>query len=176
MPSCPVKSGLRLEGPCQNPACYNCVPTLDYGCLPLHCSIYGKSQADVLYGLYGKAYKLTVALSIKAARIAFVLKGLEMKPKREISPFEGTWCSRVSNAGPVDPRLHWTEFTKQNEGKKFADRMLQVLNTMEVNEYSLAEVLRSYKSTFSNIDFAAFALNEADSDAVESLMRSQRWI
>ena len=175
MPSCPAKSGLVLDGPCLNTRCYNYVPTLDYCCLPLHGSIYRKSPSDILASLYGKSYKMTVALSIKASRVAYALKGLEHRPNRDVSPFEGTWCSRVSNAGPVDPRLHWTELTKQNEGKKFADRMLQVLNTMEVHDYSLAEVLNSYKSTFSAIDFAAFALQEADAESVEQLIRSLRW-
>ncbi len=175
MPLCPAKSGLVLDGPCLNTRCYNYVPTLDYCCLPLHGSIYRKSPSDILASLYGKSYKMTVALSIKASRVAYALKGLEHRPNRDVSPFEGTWCSRVSNAGPVDPRLHWTELTKQNEGKKFADRMLQVLNTMEVHDYSLAEVLNSYKSTFSAIDFAAFALQEADAESVEQLIRSLRW-
>lgn len=175
MPLCPAKSGLVLDGPCLNTRCYNYVPTLDYCCLPLHSSIYKKSPSDILASLYGKSYKMTVALAIKASRVAYALKGLEHRPNRDVSPFEGTWCSRVSNAGPVDPRLHWTELTKQNEGKKFADRMLQVLNTMEVHDYSLAEVLNSYKSTFSAIDFAAFALQEADAESVEQLIRSLRW-
>lgn len=175
MPSCPSKSSLHLEGPCPNTRCYNYVPTLDYCCLPLHGSIYGKSPSDILASLYGKSYKMTVALSIKASRIAYALKGLEHRPSRDISPFEGTWCSRVVSAGPVDPRLHWTELTKQNEGKKFTDRMLQVLNTMEVHEYSLAEVLTSYKSTFRTLDFAAFALQDTDAESVEQLIRSLRW-
>lgn len=174
MAMCPVHTGVQVTGPCSNAECYNCVPTLDFNCLALHGAIYSRSPADILYSLYGKAYKMTVALAIKASRISYSLRSLEQKPVREMSPFEGTWCSRVNNAGPLDSRMSWVDLLKANANVKFADRMLQVLNTMEVNEYSLAEVLRSYKNQFGRIDYAAFALTEDHADAVEQLLRSLR--
>lgn len=170
MPSCPIYTTEVLSSPCARTECHNNVPTLDYHCLSLHCSIYDKRETEVLQILYGKPYQMMVALSIKAMRVAYVLKNLDQKPKRKMGDFERAWIEKLLSGGPLDPVLHWIDIIKQNANFKFIDRMAQVLNTMDIQEYSLPDILKSYKNIFSKIDLAALAIHENDEDEVKALL------
>ena len=171
MPSCPVHKSLNLSGPCTNVSCYNHVPALDFKCLMLHSGIYNRDQADILHSLYGKAYKMTVALAIKATRVAYAVKGLSPSPGRHLVGYEKEWVSSIIDAGPLDPNLTWPDLTAGNANMKLAERMRQVLNTMEIHEFSLADVLESYQIIFHNLDYSAFAIGAEDVEDVEELLR-----
>lgn len=165
MPLCPLYSN-RLTKACFQETCYNYVPTLDFNCLALHCSIYKKEPSEVLTILYGKSYKMMVALAIKAMRVAYAIKELKPSPTRTLGTFEKVWVNRIKKAGPLNPSLTWVETVKQNMQFLFLDRMAQVLNTMDIYDYSLQEVVNSYKTIFGSLDLKALSIRE---DEVEKL-------
>lgn len=171
MAICPINNNLEVSGPCKLTKCYNNVPTLDFHCLRLHEGIYNKSTSDILYSLYGKGYKMMVAMAIKASRIAYTTMELQPCVERKLSKFEKSWIGGIVKAGPLNPSAHWTDIARDNVNYLLSDRMLQVLNTMEVYEFSLKDVLTEYKRLFSTIDLTAFAL-KGEEEAVNNLLRS----
>ena len=174
MPSCPINPNANIAGPCEKTTCYNNISGLDFRCLSLHCTIYNKSEPEILNTLYGKPYHMMVALAIKAMRVAYAIKGLKQKPAREMGDLETIWHDRIAEAGPLNPHVHWTEMIVKNKDYLLIQRMAMVLNTMEVHEYPLRDILESYEETFYRLDLAALALQDEDLAAVKTLMGVRR--
>lgn len=172
MPECPL-NGKVIESCCKNTSCFNNVPTLDFNCLSIHCSIYGKTAMEVLNHLYGKSFRLMVSLVIKVIRVAFVIKELEPKPNRKIQGFEKKWIDSINKAGNINPNFTWLQLVKENDRyvcetdillkeKLFLERIAQALNTMEATQYPLKDIVSAYRRYFGEIDCRALAISSED--------------
>lgn len=171
MITCPVQPKDKItDGKvCDKDSCWNYVPTLEYNCLPLHCSIFNLKPIEVLTNLYKKPLKMEMALAIKATRVAFAVK--ELVHRNEVlRGFEKEWYGKIESAGPLPPNLHWTVMVDENKNYKIVDRMAQVLNTMDIHEYSLRLIAEKYKELFHSIDLVALAISKDDKAEFENFL------
>lgn len=166
MPLCPLNESKSIDCICNNKACFNNIPSLDFHCLHIHCSVYEKSAMEVLNLLYGKSYRMMTSLTIKAIRVAFILNELTPNPSRKMESFEKRWVDSINAAGYINPKFSWLEVLHENKNFSFLDRMAQILNTMEVTSYSLLDIIDLYQKTFDTIDFRALAINEIDAKEI----------
>ncbi|MDE7347157.1 MAG: hypothetical protein K2N48_10530 [Muribaculaceae bacterium] len=113
--------------------------------------------------LYGKGYKMQVALALKATRIAWAKRFLKPRKFNPIG-FEKWWYDRLKESGTLKPDIHWIDMVQENKGFLIADRMAQVLNTMDVQEWSLKEICLEYKELFGSIDPVALGIPATQKD------------
>lgn len=158
MPICPINPKFMVKDfQCPKKQCFCYNESLEFRCISIHCGIHGLDPNVLLTNLYGKKYRMQVSLAIKASRMAWSMKNLSPK-NRYLTEFEKYWYDRIVEAGPLDPSLTWLRMVNQNHRYKISDRMAQVLNTMDVQQYSLSELIQEYKSLFRKIDPVAFAI------------------
>lgn len=172
---CPLNNKKKLEtNTCNDEKCKYHIPSLQYHCLSLHCQTFNVNAHRILNDIYGKQYKMQVALSIKATRIAMILNNLKPRKLPIENDFEKKWYDRIEEAGIIASNCHWLDMIKENEGKKIADRMAQVLNTMDAHEYSLLELCQEYKELFGNdIDCIAFGFHKNENKEFESFYKDR---
>lgn len=115
---------------------------------------------------------MSVALAIKSARISYAINDLSQEPDRVLSSsLEKQWIKDIEKAGSLKDNSHWTTLTENNGKYLFRDRMLQVLNTMEVQFYSLPDILQSYMDLFGDVDPTAFGFHKEQKDELLQLIQ-----